>query len=250
MPRNRAKSARRTRAAKPAPRVHVGAADLVVELRDGIISQQYMEQDQLPAERELAKRFGVARGTVRAALARLEELGMVDRVPSSGTYVRYSELTHTQSVVRSTGPLELIDARLAVEPHVARMAALHASGNAVYELEQALLAVSACECEADGFSAADERFHRAVAVCTRNEMLIWICRWINRVRGHEQWAEMKRLTLTPKMIIAYNIQHRAMAEAIRRRDAEGAAAAVVEHLASARQSLVDATARSGRDGGE
>ena len=139
--------------------------------------------------------------------------------------------------------MQLIDARLAVEPHVARLAALHASGNTVYELEKALREVEQCEREADGFSSADERFHRAVAACTRNEMLIWICKWINQVRGHEQWAEMKRLTLTGKMIAAYNRQHRAIAEAIRRRDADGAALAATDHLGLARQSLVDAGAR-------
>lgn len=220
-----------------------GAAFIAAVLREEILSLVHGEHDRLPTERALAQRFGVARGTVREALARLERMGLVTKRRGSGTYVCYSDVAETHSVIRSTGPMQLIDARLAVEPHVARLAALHASGNTVYELEKALREVERCECEADGFSAADEQFHRAVAACTRNEMLIWICKWINQVRGHEQWAEMKRLTLTNKMIAAYNRQHRGIAEAIRRRDAEAAALVATEHLGLARQSLVDAGAR-------
>ncbi len=201
------------------------------------------EHDRLPTERALAERFGVARGTVRQALARLEQMGLVTKRRGSGTYVCYSDVAETYSVIRSTGPMELIDARMAVEPHVARLAALHASGNTVYELERTLGEVERCESEANGFSLADERFHRAVAACTRNEMLIWISKWINQVRGHEQWSEMKRLTLTDKLIATYNRQHRDIAEAIRRRDAEAAAEATKEHLRMARQSLMDAGAR-------
>lgn len=227
----------------PVPIHGKNAASLVVVLREEIAAKRYLEHDRLPTERQLAIRFGVARGTVRAALAQLQRAGLVERRGGSGTYVRYSELVETQSVVRSTGPMQLIDARLAVEPHVARLAALHATGNAVYELEVSLREVERCATEADGFSKADERFHRAVAICTRNEMLVWICRWINQVRGHEQWAEMKRLTLTRQVIATYNRQHRAICEAIRRRDADAAAAATREHLACVRESLVDAGAR-------
>ena len=220
-----------------------GASYIASVLREEILSLVHGEHDRLPTERALAQRFGVARGTVREALARLERMGLVTKRRGSGTYVCYSDVAETYSVIRSTGPMQLIDARLAVEPYVARLAALHASGNTVYELEKALREVEQCESEENGFSAADERFHRAVAACTRNEMLIWICKWINQVRGHEQWAEMKRLTLTGKMIAAYNRQHRDLAQAIRRRDAETAARAATEHLFLARQSLVDAGAR-------
>lgn len=216
-----------------------GAPDLVAALREDIVGLRYMEHDRLPSERSLVRKYKVARGTVRAALAQLQQMGLVETIAGSGTYVRYSEMVETLSVVRLTSPMQLMDARLAVEPHVARLAALHASGKSVYELESALREVERCHEESDGFSVADERFHRAIASCTGNEMLVWICRWINEVRGHDQWAEMKRLTLTTRRIAAYNVQHRAICKAIRRRDAEAAAREATAHLVSARDSLVD-----------
>jgi DNA-binding GntR family transcriptional regulator len=43
--------------------------------------------DRLPTEHELSQTHGLARGTVRAALAKLEDLGMIDRTPKRGTIV-------------------------------------------------------------------------------------------------------------------------------------------------------------------
>src|SRR5438876_1366084 len=44
--------------------------------------------DQLPAERELADRLGVSRGTVREAVQFLHALGLVEIRHGSGTFVR------------------------------------------------------------------------------------------------------------------------------------------------------------------
>jgi DNA-binding GntR family transcriptional regulator len=43
--------------------------------------------DRLPTEHELSQTHGLARGTVREALAKLEDLGMIDRTPKRGTVV-------------------------------------------------------------------------------------------------------------------------------------------------------------------
>jgi DNA-binding GntR family transcriptional regulator len=61
------------------------AASLLEELRDG------EPGTQLPSEQELAARFGVARGTVRQALAHLESLGLVRSVPGRGRFISSSD---------------------------------------------------------------------------------------------------------------------------------------------------------------
>ncbi len=65
----------------------MNAADIAGTLRRQITSAQFAQDDRLPPERSLAEQFGVARGTVREALKRLEETGFVERRPGSGTYV-------------------------------------------------------------------------------------------------------------------------------------------------------------------
>ncbi|GAA6120409.1 GntR family transcriptional regulator [Acidovorax sp. FG27] len=54
-------------------------------LRERLKSGQYERGLPLPGERQLAEEFGVARVTIRSALARLEEEGLVVRLRGKGT---------------------------------------------------------------------------------------------------------------------------------------------------------------------
>lgn len=49
---------------------------IAASLRDDILRGQYREGERLPSERDLARRFGVHRSTVREAFKRLEQLGV------------------------------------------------------------------------------------------------------------------------------------------------------------------------------
>ena len=63
---------------------------------------------------------------------------------------------------------------------------------------------------------------------------------VNMVRLHAQWNRMKRLILSHEKIALYNEQHRAIYEAIRHRDVQGAVDLVTRHLEQARQDLIGA----------
>ena len=54
-----------------------GSAGIAAKLRRAITAGEYGFNERLPAERELAELFHTSRGTVREALRRLQELGMV-----------------------------------------------------------------------------------------------------------------------------------------------------------------------------
>jgi len=53
---------------------------------------------RLPTEEQLGERFGLSRSTVRAALARLEQQGMVLRRPKTGTVVKSAAPTNRYAV--------------------------------------------------------------------------------------------------------------------------------------------------------
>jgi GntR family transcriptional regulator len=57
--------------------------DLLARIADGT----YAVGDRLPTEGELCATYGLARGTVRQALDRLQQLGMIERRPGAGTRV-------------------------------------------------------------------------------------------------------------------------------------------------------------------
>ena len=217
-----------------------GAAAIATRLREAILGGHYSDGERLPSEREMTEHFGAARGTIREALRRLEEMGLVTRRMGSGTFVSHRAGPDEGDIAELTSPIELIEVRLAVEPDVARMAVANATARDLERLEAALVECEAAGADREAFSQADERFHRALADATRNPLMIWLYGKINDVRGHTQWNEMKGKILTGARISRYNAQHRKLYEAVRSRDMDAAVSLMEEHLAEAREHLLGA----------
>ncbi len=218
----------------------MNARDITVDLRRQITNAYYPRDARLPPERVLSDEYGVARGTVREALKSLESMGFVERRAGSGTYVTYSGTVSRGSVIETTRPLELVDARFAIEPHMVRLAVLHATQLDLQKAESHLVEMERADA-AKNFADLDEQFHLALADAAHNPMIKWMMEKTHEVRSHAQWARMRTLTLTPAIITRYHQQHRRIVDAIRARDAEAATRAMREHLDTARRSLVEAT---------
>lgn len=217
-----------------------GVTTIVTELREAIEGGVYGHGQRLPAERTLATHYGASRTTIREALAQLEIEGLVMRKVGSGTFVNAPTATFSGDIADVTSPLELMEVREAIEPHLARMAVVHASAKDLERLEKALRDLDASEGEQTAFSHADEHFHLALAEATGNPLMVWIYGQINDVRCHDQWTDMKRKILNKDAIAIYNRQHRALVDAIRKRDADAAMTVVNQHLTQARRDLTGA----------
>jgi DNA-binding GntR family transcriptional regulator len=64
---------------------------IAAALRDRIHNGDLKPGDKLPSEADVSTEFGVARGTAREALKRLEDDGLVDTLPGVGRIVRSAE---------------------------------------------------------------------------------------------------------------------------------------------------------------
>ena len=219
-----------------------GSTEIAGHLRREIIAGNLAAKERLPPERVLANEYGVARGTVREALNRLADEGMVEIRAGSGSYVSFDPLGQVNAIVESTRPLELIDARFALEPHLCRLAVLHARQQELDALEALAETMESSIDDVVGFSQADMAFHTLLAESAGNSLLVWMMGQINSVRNQDEWARMRQLTLNRETIIAYNDQHRQILAAIRLREPERAANAMKEHLEGARLSLTRAAA--------
>lgn len=214
----------------------IGSAEIASELRRNITDGVLGDQHRLPPERDLARQYGVARGTVREALSKLAEEGFIEIKASSGAYVQMRN-SMDQLAILNVGPLELIDARFALEPHICRLAVLYARQNELDRLEELLLQMEDSVQDPATFSQADSAFHTLLAETTGNTLLIWIQSQINKVSNQDQWSRMRRLTLNEGTIKEYNNQHRLILDAVRTRQPELAASLMKEHLEYARLSL-------------
>lgn len=131
---------------------------------------------KLPAERDMAQRFRTSRVSVREAYRSLEELGLltIRRGAEGGAFI--TDLDHGP-VMRSLSLMlrlgkttheEITEARLLVEPPVARLAARRAHAEDIERLIRVVEQQKAALNRRGDYSPFDLQFHRAVAACARN----------------------------------------------------------------------------------
>lgn len=212
--------------------------DVFLMLRKGITDGDFENGERLPAERDLAGRFGVARGTLREGLRELEKSGLVERRQGSGTYVIYGAAVESKpSILEEVSPLELVDSRLAIEPHICRKAVLNATDVDFRRIERMMRGMEKSINNPIHFSEIDSQFHLALAELSGNRMMEWMVVSMTGARAHTQWSRVRTITLTPRVIAIYNQQHRDIIDAIKSREPEAAAARMKKHIVTARDSL-------------
>jgi DNA-binding FadR family transcriptional regulator len=218
-----------------------GVSAITAYLQRAIETGAYSEGDRLPPERQLAETFKAARSTVRRALDRLEKDGLVSRRLGSGTFVGapIPAGRRPSDLIDELSPLQLIEARIAVEPFTTRLAVLHCTRRTLDEMDQVLAHAEATR-DKDEFSKWDGEFHLLLARASNNPLLVNVYRQINHVRLHAQWDAMKEKILTPEVIAEYSRQHRGILQAIHVRDAQLAQTLMSEHLEKARDDLMKA----------
>ncbi|QAR33468.1 FadR family transcriptional regulator [Geovibrio thiophilus] len=125
----------------------VKASDEVFnQLKDSIITGMYKTGDKLPSERELIEMFKVSRTVVREAMKVLAATGFVEirYGATGGAFVNdltFDRLSDAWGDLFSSGKLsipELCQARILIEPHVARLAAENRNNEYIEKLEKAL----------------------------------------------------------------------------------------------------------------
>lgn len=218
----------------------LGSSDIAAILRREIAKGSYRLHDRLPSSREMAAEYGVARNTLLDALAQLETEKLLVRRAGSGTFVTFQPQETVTSAVESANPLEMIDARFALEPHICRLCVMHGRRTEFEELEDLCEQMEGATDDPVAFSEADSAFHKKLAETTKNGLLIWIMEQISEVRLQDEWRRVRHLTLDEHIITQYNQQHRQILNAIRSREPERAATQMKEHLETARLSLTRA----------
>lgn len=196
---------------------------------------------RLPPERELAVELGVSRGTLRKALADLEAEGLIWRHVGRGTFVGNRPVEPVQdlsAVIRRTNPAGVMEARLALEPELARLAALHATPE---DLDELALCRSQSRAAVDwrSYEYWDNRLHRAVATATANIVLLALFDGLNTVRRTVTWGRLRRFPLRPDPGHHSFAEHDRILAAIAERDSAAAAEAMRAHLRSVRDHLLE-----------
>ena len=206
------------------------------QLRTLIRTGEFAVGSRLPAERELAKQLGVSRPSVREALIALEVEQVIEVRTGSGIYVlkpKARQPSRKKASAAEWGPLELIRARELVESEVAAMAARNAKKADIQlicnALQQMRDEVAQGKIPRDG----DEAFHNAIAQACGNDVL--------RDTIHGYW-QARHGTLSERLGDYFEdqkswdaalLEHAAVLDAIRARNAGAARSAMQRHLKEA-----------------
>lgn len=198
---------------------------------------------RLPPERTLASEHGMARNTLRLALGRLEERGLIVREVGRGTFVRAETRPEPtgglHGKMRNASPADLMEVRLIIEPQIAMLAATRASAKELATIEAALRESLLAKGTA-AFEHWDTVLHLAIARASHNGLLADYCETIGQARNQPRWHHLKQKSTTPALRHLYDGHHSAVVTALRERDADGARRAMVEHLSIVRDNLLGA----------
>jgi DNA-binding FadR family transcriptional regulator len=215
-------SSDRTNIFRPLQRYEQIAERLADDIRSGVLAPG----ERLPSERELAKTLEVSRASVREALASLALQGVVETRHGAGTFVvgmPPSEPPHDAS------PSAVLEARLALEPAVARLAA--ARGVPDETAEKLLAAMEAEPVDIATWNASDRLFHRQLAAMTGNPVLLAFADHVASLMDEPLWQRLRDDSIAQAGRTRIHVaEHRMIYEAIVAGDAEAAAFYSVQHI--------------------
>jgi DNA-binding FadR family transcriptional regulator len=159
----------------PIPRDTVVDA-LVDRLCFEVLSDNWPPGALLPPERELAANYGVTRTSLKHALVRLVQMGLVETRHGVGTrvrdYHRDGGWELLPVLVAAAGPQwlgEIFEARREIGALLAEKAAIHSTEGHQAELAELLQVIRRAP-DADAAQLADCEFHRVLAAASGNRV--------------------------------------------------------------------------------
>ena len=212
--------------------VHTPPSDAARRVRKYIIQRGLQPGDQLPTHDELSKFLNVGRCRLREGLSILRHHGIIETRNKGGTIVRRASLKSLSEPISwhldTTGyQLEdLIVARAWLESGAAAEAAAKRTARDLLVILDKLERLESLIDAPRGDCPEDEAFHLSIMEATHNSVIV-------------TFGQLARLNIKEEEAAAppsaerrreYNKQHRAIYDAIERREAEAARTLMFAHV--------------------
>ena len=219
-----------------------GAPALRAALLANMRSGHWRAGEKLPTERALSETYQIGRAAVRQILAEAKERGLITQTVGSGTFVSKEAGTlleglETEATGMHTSPAELMEARMVIEPMIAQLVVRNGTGVDFARMEECCTRGEHAD-TMEQFEVWDGALHQAIADATHNTFIKEVFHLMNKVREQGEWGSLKMKSLTPERRRAYELEHRALVNALKDRDEERARGLLMEHLVRIRQNFL------------
>lgn len=194
--------------------------DVVNQLQQKISSGDIKPGDKIPPEPELMELFGVGRSTIREAIRVLVHAGLLEKKQGYGTYLKASPviqepLTHR---LHRAELIEVYEARKMLELEISRLAAFRRDEEDLKNMRTHLDTRSFALQQNDRelYAKSDIEFHMAIAVASKNGVIIDLFRTFSQVLSDA----INKLNKEYRSHDPQTYYHEQLYEAIKNQDSE------------------------------
>ncbi|WP_194436940.1 FadR/GntR family transcriptional regulator [Vibrio fluminensis] len=221
--------------AENSKRLYVKVAnDIIEQVKQGI----YQVGDCIPPERKLAEQLGVSRTVVREAMVYLEMQGIADIRKGAGVFIvndtRSLTVKNNQPEVT---PFEILQARLMIEPQLARFAAENKTPELIEELSNCIkmmessMFFSEATLRHQASVDADRQFHKAINRVSDNPLVINFYEELMTLHmAGDMWKRMDELADEPASRGQWIADHKLIFSAIEQGDGDKAYQCIHDHI--------------------
>ena len=190
-------------------------------LKDQILSRTRKHGEKINTP-QIAKEFGVSRSPVVKALERLQQEGLIEIYPNSGTYVRMPTERDIEQISEIRRGFERLSLELAFEKNlpslVRRLEELEAKFDATTEKSKGITEKS--------WFVYDRAFHETIAEVAGNDRLMVV---LETIRSQ---VELFRAYFAVDQAVKARREHQAVLACLQNSDLDGALAALNAHIES------------------
>jgi GntR family transcriptional repressor for pyruvate dehydrogenase complex len=211
---------------------------IVQQIEEQIVQGVLKPGDQLPAERDLAQRFGVSRTAVREAVKALREKGLVEAFSGRGTFITdgtteavRQSLDLMVKIGQPDGFTHLAEVRSILEPEIAALAATRIQDSELATMREAVGIMDGAGKDPDAYIEADLDFHLALAESAANPLILSL---LDSIVGLLREQRL-RIFSVPGGPQRGQVHHKRILDAVERRDPEEARRAMRAHLEQVRE---------------
>lgn len=209
---------------------------IIDSIKSDILAGKLYSGCKLPPERELARKFGVSRTSIREAMRTLEILGVIESIQGSGNFIAANcersliESMSMMFLLQKTDSLQISQLREALEIKAAILAVENITDEQITHLEE-VVGEMAKSTDENKNVVLDKELHYTIALASKNSLIIQILSILSELISMDI-KDRRREILSDKRNVNRLLRiHQELVAGMRKRDIQRTYQAVTDHFA-------------------